>query len=134
MPRTTKLVPLVLVFTACASQHIQMHIPAEITTRTTATVATEGATRGVTLYCDENTTVLERDGCTILFPGHRGYRGTIGERWGHVIIGAVEVRYDKEGFTFTGPEGKGHFEHTEISGTLEIAQTGAARSHEALRR
>lgn len=129
MPRTTKLVPLVLVFTACASQHIQMHIPAEITTRTTATVATEGATRGVTLYCDENTTVLERDGCKILFPGHRGYRGTIGERWGHVIVGEVELHYNNAGFTFSGPLGKGNYEHARSGATLEIDQTGALRSH-----
>ncbi len=129
MPRTAKLVPIALVFAACASQHIHMHIPEEITTRTSATVTAENGARGVALHCDENTTVFERHGYTVLFPGHRGYRGTIGERWGHVIIGAVELHYDDAGFTFTGPEGKGHFEHTEIGGTLEIAQTGAARSH-----
>lgn len=129
MPRTAKLVPIALVFAACASQHIHMHIPQEITTRTSATVTADNGARGVALYCDENTTVFEKDGYTVLFPGHRGYRGTIGERWGHFVVGEVELQYDDAGFTFSGPLGKGHFEHADSGDTMEIDQTGAARSH-----
>jgi hypothetical protein len=129
MPRTTNLVPIALVFAACASQHIQMRIPQEITTRTSATITADSGASGVSLHCDENATVLEKDGYTVFFPGHRGYRGAIGERWGHVVVGAVELHYDDAGFTFSGPLGRGHFEPTDSGGTLEIDQTGAARSH-----
>jgi hypothetical protein len=72
MPRTTNLVPIALVFAACASQHIQMRIPQEITTRTSATITVDSGASGVALHYDENATVLEKDGYTVFFPGHRG--------------------------------------------------------------
>ena len=130
---TTRLVALsvaAIALTACASwQHVRMDIPSDTTVPSAATVTGPAGTTGATVTCTATDTVLDKDGWRVTFVGHRGYRGTLGDDHGSLVVGDVVLTYDGSDITFRGPLAGGEIARLRAGAHVAIVQSGSAQHH-----
>jgi len=128
MTARMSLFPLLILLAGCASrQHMVVTIPHEVMVPTVSTITGPAGKSGVKVHCTAQDTVFEKDGFAITFVGKRGYHGTIGERCGRVIVGDVELTYDRSDFSFAGPLARGSYERVAAGFAIEVDQSGASR-------
>ncbi|HEX6812555.1 MAG TPA: hypothetical protein VF384_13095 [Planctomycetota bacterium] len=124
-------VPLLVLFaaSACASPaFVRVDVPHNTTAPSSATVAGPRGKHGATVSCTATDTVFEKDGYRVTFVGHRGYRGTIGDRRGRLVVGNVVLTYDGSDIEFSGPLARGEITNLREGSTVDITQSGTSQS------